>query len=378
MNKPVSAGLLAIASAASLTPAAWNALAGKQPFLQHAFLASLEDSGCVGVDTGWIPHFLVHRNRNGSLDGALPLYVKHHSYGEYVFDWAWADAYHRHGLHYYPKLLSAVPFTPVTGPRLLAHSDAVRGALVLAAIESAKNHGLSSLHALFLTPHDAATFADNGFLLRHTVQFHWRNKGYATFDDFLREMSHDKRKKIRQERRKLAEGGIQFYRLTGAEIADADWIFFYECYSDTYRRHRSTPYLNLAFFRAVARSIGDRVMLVVARRHGKRVAAALNFFDEAAFYGRYWGAMEYIPGLHFETCYYQGIEFCIEHKIPLFEGGAQGEHKLARGFEPVLAASAHWLAHPEFNQAVERYLDLETEHTERYLQELEAHAPFKR
>lgn len=377
MNKPAAAGVSALDSITALAPSSWDALAGDQPFVQHAFLQILEHTACVGAEAGWIPHHLIHRDGNGEMDGALPLYIKTHSYGEYVFDWAWADAYFQHGLAYYPKLLSAVPFTPVTGARLLSQNSEARAALVSGLLAMAKNNGFSSIHALFLNPPDAATFGEHGFMLRQTVQFHWQNKGYQSFDDFLRELSHDKRKKIRQERRKLTERGLRFDRLTGADITETDWSFFYRCYRDTYARHRSTPYLNFDFFLALGRVLAHRVLLVVAWHNDTRVAAALNFFDDRAFYGRYWGAIGYVPGLHFETCYYQAIEFCIERQISVFEGGAQGEHKLARGFEPVVATSAHWLAHPEFARAVEQYLGRETEHTGRYVQELEAHTPYK-
>lgn len=363
----------------------WDRLAGGHPLLSHAFFHALHQTGCAAADSGWLPQFLTlwdETARPGAradsrprLRAAMPLYLKSHSYGEYVFDWAWADAYQRHGLAYYPKLLGAIPFSPVSGPRLLAASDADRAALVRAALALAQN--ASSLHVLFPQPHEAALMQAAGMMLRSGVQFHWNNPGYASFDEFLAHMSHDKRKKIKQERRKVREAGVSFRRLRGGEIGEGDWALFARCYNGTYRAHRSTPYLNLEFFRRLGQTMPQHLLLVVAEREGKPIASALNLYSQQALFGRYWGALQRLPCLHFETCYYQALEFCIEQNIAVFEGGAQGEHKLARGFLPVKTQSAHWLAHPEFSDAVERFLEREHQGIDRYLDELNEHSPFK-
>ncbi len=354
----------------------WDSLAGAEPFLSHAFLSALESTGCVGADAGWMPcHILLLENKR--LVGAMPLYVKSHSYGEYVFDWAWADAYHRHGLRYYPKLLCAIPFTPVTGPRFLVADAAHRRALAGAALDLARNSGVSSLHCLFPTDDEIDTWKELGLLIRRTVQFHWLNQQFSDFDDFLSRMNHNKRKKIRQERRRLRDAGVTCERVSGADATDEDWLFFNRCYQRTYREHLSTPYLNLDFFRMIGNSMPQNLLLIFARRDGIRIAAALDVIGNDAMYGRYWGALDYQPGLHFEVCYYQAIEHCIANGINRFEGGAQGEHKLARGLMPVETMSAHWLARPEFAQAIEDYLRRETGGIAHYVDELNDRTPFK-
>lgn len=363
-------------SIAEIAPQDWNSLAGTQPFLQHAFLRALEDTGCASLETGWMPQHMTLW-LGTYLVGAMPMYVKHHSYGEYVFDWAWADAYERNGLSYYPKLLSAVPFTPVTGPRLLAENDDCRRLLVIAAVNFAKNAGLSSFHCLFPTEAERGIFEDAGLMIREGVQFHWTNPGYRTFEDYLGAMNHDKRKKVRQERRKVLNKGIAFRHLTGAEIGEKDWDFFTDCYVNTYRQHRSMPYLTLEFFLRLGRVMPNNILLIVAQQDGENIAASLNIFDNETLYGRYWGAQLYLPGLHFETCYYQAIEFCIARGISVFEGGAQGEHKLARGLLPTPTCSAHWLAHPGFSGAIEEFLARESLHIRDYIDELNEHNPFK-
>ena len=363
-------------SIAEIAPQDWNSLAGTQPFLQHAFLRALEDTGCASLETGWMPQHMTLW-LGTYLVGAMPMYVKHHSYGEYVFDWAWADAYERNGLSYYPKLLSAVPFTPVTGPRLLAENDDCRRLLVIAAVNFAKNAGLSSFHCLFPTEAERGIFEDAGLMIREGVQFHWTNPGYRTFEDYLGAMNHDKRKKVRQERRKVLNKGIAFRHLTGAEIGEKDWDFFTDCYVNTYRQHRSMPYLTLEFFLRLGRVMPNNILLIVAQQDGENIAASLNIFDNETLYGRYWGAQLYLPGLHFETCYYQAIEFCIARGISVFEGGAQGEHKLARGLLPTPTCSAHWLAHPGFSGAIEDFLARESLHIRDYIDELNEHNPFK-
>jgi hypothetical protein len=371
------ASLKLVGSLADIPPVQWDALAGAQPFLRHAFLRALEATGCVGAQTGWTPCHLTLW-RDGTLAGATPLYEKSHSFGEYVFDWAWAEAYHRSGLRYYPKLVAAIPFSPIPSSRLLAADDEARAGLLDGALELARQADLSSLHVLFPPPDEAALMESRGMLLRHGVQFHWCNEGYRHFDDFLATLTRDKRKKLRQERRRVAEAGIRFRHLTGRDIDAAHWRFFERCYRRTYALHRSTPYLNLEFFLRIGAALPEHLLLVVAERDGAPVAAALDVFTDSVLYGRYWGALEYIPGLHFETCYHQAIEFCIARGIASFEGGAQGEHKLARGLLPVRTVSAHWLAHPQFSQAIERYLARESVGVDNYIDELNEHSPLKR
>jgi predicted N-acyltransferase len=369
-------GIQVVDSLASIPASGWDALAGNHPLLSHAFLHALHESGCASAESGWAPCYLTLW-KDARLAAAMPLYLKSHSYGEYVFDWAWADAYQRHGLRYYPKLLCAVPFTPVTGPRLLAANGTDRRTLIDAALEFARDTGVSSLHCLFPDESETGVFESAGLTLRASVQFHWRNGGFADFDDFLARMNHDKRKKIRQERRKVRDAGIEFRWLGGAEACEADWRFFVECYNRTYRAHHSSPYLTLEFFLRLARSMPERLLLILGYRNGHPVAAAFNVIGDNVLYGRYWGTREFHSGLHFETCYYQAIEFCIARKIAAFEGGAQGEHKLARGLLPRRTVSAHWLAHPEFAEAVTRFLRKEASGIESYVDELSEHSPFK-
>jgi hypothetical protein len=359
---------------ANVPAASWNALAGGHPFLRHEFLSALHETGCATGRTGWLPQF-VTLWEGDELRGALPLYLKSHSYGEYVFDWAWADAYHRHGIEYYPKLVAAVPFSPITGARLLAAAPTARRQLVAAALDLARS--ASSLHVLFPPEGEARELEAAGMMLRRGIQFHWANGGYRTFDEFLATLTHDKRKKLKQERRRVREAGVTFRWKLGREIADGDWRFFTRCYNNTYRAHLSAPYLNLAFFTRLGQVLPEHLLLVVAERDGKPIASALNVFTQDALYGRYWGATGYVPCLHFETCYYQALEFCIERGIRAFEGGAQGEHKLARGFLPEVTWSAHWLRQPRFADAVEKFLAREAAGVARHVDELAEHSPFK-
>jgi len=347
------------------------------PFLSHAFLSALEDSGCASPETGWQPQYLTGW-RGADLVAALPLYAKTHSWGEFVFDWAWAEAYQRHGLNYYPKLVSAVPFTPVAGARLLAATPELRGELLAAALELARESGASGLHCLFPTEGEAWEWQAQGLLLRRGVQFHWHNPGHADFAAYLATLRHDKRKKIQQERRQVREAGIEFEWLRGDRITAAHWEHFQRCYAQTHQQHHSPQALTLEFFLRIGATMPENLLLIVAHRDGRPIAAALNFHDERALYGRSWGTLEYHPGLHFETCYYQAIEFCIAQRLASFEGGAQGEHKLARGFLPVTTWSAHWLAHPRFAGAVEDYLRREAGGIDGYLDELNERNPFKR
>jgi len=366
--------LAVVESLDGIDPAEWNRLAGTNPFVRHEFLSALIDTGCASARTGWAPRFLLLR-RAGALAGAMPLFLKSHSYGEYVFDWAWADAYARHGLDYYPKLLGAVPFTPVTGPRLLAQSEREREALLAAALELAKD--ASSLHVLFPTEGEARLMQRQGMLLRRTVQFHWRNEGYADFEAFLARLTHARRKNIRQERRRVRDAGVALRWLRGDAIERSHWELFHRGYRGTYAAHRSSPYLNLEFFLRIGATQPEHTLMILAERDGAPVAAALCLVDAGAIYGRYWGALEHVPLLHFECCYYQPIEYAIAHGLMFFEGGAQGEHKLFRGLLPVEALSAHWLAHPRFARAVEDYLEREALGIARYVDELNEHTPFK-
>jgi predicted N-acyltransferase len=367
---------------ADIAAASWDKLAPDQPLLSHAFLRALHDTGCASRATGWTPSYLTAW-RDGALVGAMPLYAKSHSYGEYVFDWAWADAYRRYGRRYYPKLVCAIPFTPTPGPRLLgvdpiAQATLLARALALVGTRSGAAFTPSSLHLLFLPPEQAALAAAAGMTIREGVQFHWQNDGYRDFADYLAAFTHDKRKKVKQERRKLADAGVSFVRKVGRDIGAADWSFFYRCYERTYRAHHSTPYLTHACFERVGATMPDNVLLVLAMRRGRPLAAALDIFGTSTLWGRYWGTLDYVPGLHFETCYYQAIEFCIERRISRFEGGAQGVHKLARGLLPVKTYSAHAIADREFAAAIEAFCERERVDVAHTVDELESASPFRR
>ncbi|MGV3492608.1 MAG: GNAT family N-acetyltransferase [Ramlibacter sp.] len=360
--------------------AAWDALvarAGGSPFMRHAYLQALHASGSAVAKTGWDAHF-VTLWRGDALVAACPLYLKAHSYGEYVFDWAWANAYEQHGLRYYPKALTAVPFTPVPGPRLLALDAAARAALLRAVLAWCAKKKLSSFHLLFGNDDDVAACTEAGLMLRHTVQFHWTNRGYRSFDDFLTSLSQDKRKKMRQERRKVAQAGVTFRHARGTAITPADWDFFYACYERTYLEHGNLPYLTRDFFRRMADTMPEHWLLFVAERGGRPIACSLIGIGGEVAYGRYWGALERVDCLHFEACYYQPLEWCIANGFARFEGGAQGEHKMARALMPVKTTSAHWLAHPAFADAVENFLAREGRGIENYLDHLEERSPFRR
>ncbi|RUR65961.1 GNAT family N-acetyltransferase [Variovorax guangxiensis] len=372
-------------SPSEVSPQAWNALLATQaepsPFMRHEYLTALNDSRSATPDSGWLPQF-VTLWQGEQLQAACPLYVKDHSYGEYVFDWAWANAYEQHGLAYYPKAVVAVPFTPVPGARLLARDAESRTLLVQGLIALCKQLELSSLHLLFGADADIAACTEAGLMLRNTVQFHWTNAHYADFDAFLASLSHDKRKKIRQERRKVADAGVSFRWSRGADICKADWDFFYRCYERTYREHGNPPYLTRDFFRRMADTMPEAWLLFIAERNGKPMASSLIALSTdtdrpLVAYGRYWGALERVDCLHFEACYYQPLAWCIEHGVQRFEGGAQGEHKMARALMPVKTTSAHWLAHPSFADAVERFLEREGAGIENYMDHLGERSPFK-
>jgi len=354
----------------------WDALMGDMPLLSHAFLSALETSGSVGKGTGWQPYpMLVHND--GKLVGAMLLYIKSHSYGEYVFDWAWAEAYQRNGLNYYPKLVSAIPFTPITSQRLIADSTRIQALIIEAITETMHKHRLSSVHVLFPDDASAVALEQAGWLQRNGVQFRWQNDHFADFEDFLRTLNHDKRKRINQERKKIIASGVVCQRIKGADITPEQWHFFYECYENTYLEHHSTPYLTPSFFQQIGRNMPQNILLILAYLGDEPIAAALNIYHQTTLYGRYWGSLRYVPNLHFELCYYQAQEFCIEEKIQYFEGGAQGEHKLARGFKPRSTCSFHKIAHPDFAQAIQAFVRQESQDMAVYTNELEERVPFK-
>lgn len=365
--------------------APWNELLAEQahptPFLRHEYLLALELSGSALPRTGWTPQ-VVSLWQRSTLQAACVLYLKTHSYGEYVFDWAWANAYQQHGLAYYPKAVLAVPFTPVPGTRLLATSAEWRERLLEAVLSHCRQLGLSSLHLLFGSGQDLQASQALGLMSRHTLQFHWSNQGYADFDHFLSQLSQEKRKKIRQERRKVLSEGVTFRSMRGHAITQDDWAFFYRCYERTYLEHGNPPYLTPRFFEMQAAHQPESWLMFIAERRGSPMAASLVALQDEGpgkrtAYGRYWGALERVDCLHFEACYYQPLQWCIEQGFDTFEGGAQGEHKMARALLPVDTPSAHWLAHPAFAEAVQDFLDREGAGMANYLQDLQSHSPFK-
>ena len=364
---------------------AWNALLAQQsrptPFMRWEYLSAMHASGSAVPSAGWHPRF-VTVERDGELVAATPAYLKTHSYGEYVFDWAWADAYERHGLRYYPKLLVAVPFTPVPGSRLMATDEPARLLLLNAIAQLAEQEQASSIHLLFHAEAETPAIAEQQWLVRQGVQFHWTQDEAAPWPDFeafLASLQREKRKKILQERRKVTDAGAVFTAYEGAAITPELWQFFYHCYTLTYRAHHSTPYLTAEFFDAMASTMPENWLMFVARREGRPIGASLVALapDQREAYGRYWGCTEYLPCLHFEACYYQPLQWCIANGYRRFEGGAQGEHKMARGLLPVGTKSAHWLAHPEFSRAVQDFLAREGQGMASYVDELREHSPFK-
>ena len=362
----------------------WNSLLGPDagPFLKHEFLSALEETGCVGGNTGWqVAHLAL--KRDGRLIGAMPLYLKQHSYGEFVFDWSWAQAYEQQGLNYYPKVLCAIPFTPVQGSRVLCSPDAnqieVQNALIGGLKSLLKDNQLSSAHILFPMGTEANHLRKQGFLLRDSVQFHWHNHGFQSFEQFLSALTMKRRKNIRREREQVAREGITFRHIPGNESNDQDWEFFYACYQNTYFEHQSSPYLSEEFFKLWVKQMPDNLHLIIAQRSGIPIAASLLVVDKQSSkaYGRYWGALERVPCLHFETAYYQAIEYCITQGIQTFEGGAQGEHKMARGFLPTTIQSAHFIQDPRFAKAVAHFLEREHQGIGAYVDELAEHSPLK-
>ena len=362
---------------ADLDAAEWNRLAGPAyPFLRHEFLHAAEATGCVSARSGWQPRHLVLRAADGTLAAAMPLYEKSHSWGEFVFDWAWAQAYHRAGIEYYPKLVSAVPFTPAPSPRCLGAPD-LAPQLLAAALELASDGDYSSLHVLFPDASELDGLRAAGLKLRKDCQFHWHNRDYRSFDAFLGSFSSAKRKKARRDRRHVREQGIAFRWLSGGELDAATWADVYHLISDTFLRRGSLPYFDHDFFVEVSRRLPQQVLVVLAEKRGTPVAAAVFYVGADTLYGRYWGSDAHYNALHFETCYYQGIDYCIAHGLRRFEPGTQGEHKISRGFVPVTTWSAHWLARPEFFAAVGRYIREEERHVDRYIAAIDAHSPYR-
>jgi predicted N-acyltransferase len=370
---------------------AWNNLFDLQktptPFMQHAYLKAMQTSGSAVPETGWTLQVIsLWRGTPQSevLAAACPMYIKTHSRGEYVFDHAWADAYQRHGLDYYPKALVASPFTPVPGSRLLAESDDARQALLAALLNICQTNGISSLHILFGSAQDLQACEQAGLMQRDQVQFHWQNQGWRDFDDFLASLTQEKRKKIRQERRKVADAGVTFRAVRGPDMTEGDWALLLRCYQQTYWEHGNAPYLTPAFFESMRTDMAKNWLLFVAEHEAQPIGISLIGLHLDAqgqpevAYGRYWGALARVDCLHFEACYYQPIEWCIQHGLKRFEGGAQGEHKMARALLPTPTQSAHWLAHPAFSEAVARFLEREKAGVENYLDALQQHSPLKK
>ncbi len=375
------------AGLAEVDAGAWDGLANPDagthnPFVSYAFLRALEDSGAVGPRTGWTARHLLLTDENGTLAGAAPCYIKHHSQGEYVFDHGWAEAYQAAGGRYYPKLQIAVPFTPVPGPRFLVRAGPAAGSdmqvLAAAAAELARENGLSSVHATFVDAETQARLRPLGYLARTGQQFHWQNQGYSSFDDFLATLASRKRKAVRKERAEAVAAGLTIEALSGKDISESHWDAMFEFYIDTGNRKWGRPYLNRKFFSLLGANMSERCLLILAKRDGRYIAGALNIIGGDCLYGRYWGATEHYPSLHFELCYYQAIDYAIAKRLPRVEAGAQGEHKLARGYLPVETYSAHWIADPALKRAVERFLIQERSAIRDYNAELTEMGPYSK
>jgi len=363
--------------------AAWDGLVtGDNPFVRHAYLSALESSGAVGEEAGWVPRHLMLEDEDGGLVGALPLYLKDNSWGEFVFDFAWADAYHRAGVPYYPKLVAAVPFTPVPGPRCLVSDPRRRSMLAGRLLEEARalagREGASSLHVLFPDDRETGDLVASGLSIRQDCQFHWSDEGYGDFEGFLAALTAEKRKKLRRERRRVVEAGIRFRRLAGRDLPESLFDDFYRFYASSFLRRGMAPYFPPAFWRSVLQSMGESIRIVFAEHDGHPVACAVFFVAGDTLYGRYWGCDQDFHSLHFETCFYQGIELALAEGRRRFEPGAQGEHKLRRGFRPVATWSGHWLAHPGFAGAIDQWLERERAHVKDYMAAAEHHLPFRR
>ncbi len=370
-------------SLAEVSAEQWNALSdGRFPFVRHEFLRALERHNAVGELYGWYPQYLLIEE-DGVPVAAAPMYIKDNSYGEFVFDWAWADAWHRAGLHYYPKLVVAIPYTPATGPRLLVHPDkdfdTCAAQLIEAATAHAQQAGMSSLHWLFTDERDTHQFQnDSRYLMRLGCQFHWQNHAYRDFDDYLSHFTQQKRKKVKRERRMVQEQGVEIEIRHGDEMEAEHWDIYHRFYRNTFERKSGIPTLSQGFFMEIGQTMPRNVVVVMARYQGEYVAAAFNVCGSDTLYGRHWGCNRDFHSLHFEACYYQGLDYCIKHGLQRFEPGAQGEHKISRGFLPVPTWSAHWIAHDGFREGLTRYLDHEREAVEDYMRELDTHSPFKR
>ncbi|QDC89550.1 GNAT family N-acetyltransferase [Candidatus Methylopumilus universalis] len=354
----------------------WNDLTKSNPFLRLEFFQSLEASKSIGEGTGWHPFPAIVIDQ-GSLVGASPIFLKEHSYGEYVFDWSWAEAYQKYGKNYYPKIASCIPFTPATGPRIFGLDLSIKKNIVVQIEKLAYENKMSSSHILFCNESEKDIFGDPKWMLREGVQFKWFNKNYNNFPEFLSQLSHDKRKKIKQERKKIHDLGLKIKKIKGPEISESDLDFFYACYCNTYQDHHSHPYLTRIFFSLIKESMPENLLLILAYEGDLPVAASFFIYDDKNLYGRYWGSKSFYPGLHFELSYYQGQEFCIENRIVSFEGGAQGEHKLARGFEPFNTFSFHRIFDEKFELAIKDFLRREKTGIDQYTNELNERAPYK-
>jgi len=371
-------------SLAEISSAQWNALlVGNNPFMRHEFLLGLEKTNCVSASHGWeVSHIAAYDDIHlNALIGAMPCYIKSHSYGEYIFDWSWADAHQRHGLNYYPKMSNAVPFTPATGERVLVSSDytpdTIQDALLKKALEIVEQRGLSSFHSLFCTQKECLRFSQNNLLERHSTQFHWRNNDYSTFDDFLAKMSSKKRKNIKRERRRVIESGVRYQWLSGDKLSTEAAHIMHRFYSRTIAYYGAQSYLNRPFFEYIAEHFKQNTLFLFAEYEDQIIAGGLYFKSDETLFGRYWGALNNFHSVHFETCYYQAIDWCIQNGYQRFEAGAQGEHKLARGLEPSTTYSAHWISHPQFRNAIDEFLCSEQEHIAHYQKAMASHSPFK-
>jgi hypothetical protein len=370
---------------ADVSSTQWNALVRNQnPFLRYEFLIALERHHCVGNRTGWLPHHFVCFDENHCLIGATPMYLKDNSYGEFVFDWSWADAHRRCHLPYYPKLVSAIPFTPATGQRLLLAANLSETSqreaakmLISHALEETRRQGYSSLHWLFTTDADMQALLSQGLLRRYDCQFHWHNQNYRDFADFLDTLTSKRRKAIKRERRRVAEENVALQILQGSEVSDSQWYYLHTFYRSTFQRLGGIPTLTLPFFQEIATTMGEQIILALALVNAEPVAGAISFRSAETLYGRHWGCTTAYDSLHFEACYYQGIDYCIRHGLRRFEPGAQGEHKVYRGFLPTLTQSAHWLAHPGLRKAVADFLLRETRAIQHYAETLLQHSPYR-
>lgn len=370
-----------IHSMTEVDAAVWNRLAGHAyPFLRHEFLLALEQSGSVCEQTGWIPAHLLVMDKD-QLIAFIPLYLKQHSWGEYVFDHQWAQAYQQHGLAYYPKWLTAIPLTPCQGSRVVIKQDSdslvVMRTLLAFIKQLSEQQDISSWHCLFPDLQQLEQLRSLGLAIREGVQFHWFNRGYRDFNDFLSNLNASKRKMLKRERRRVSEQGIHFMRIAGKQITELQWQTFFQFYALTYLKKGGQPYLNLAFFQQIAASMGEQLLMVLAMKDDKPIAAALSFVGEDTLYGRYWGCYEEYNSLHFETCYYQGLDYCIEHGLKRFDSGAQGEHKISRGFEPITTYSGHWIKDKQFSKAIEQFLVREQKAMQQYKQNAASYLPFK-